>query len=144
MPMMLLIYDHKSSKKHHLPNNAGDGQQDYRSSSVALFKIFIDLKLIQFVVIKFTNVNSHGLKVRISSRAITNNGAVREKIINSGIDLIAISLTSGIVRPLPPPPIFYTGGLSSSNLAIKVGIKDFFQKGRGQKERILCSNIKFL
>ena len=67
-----------------------------------------------------------GLKVRISSRAITNNGVVREKIINSGIDLIAISLTSGIVRPLPPPPFFYTGGLSSSNLAIKVGIKDFF------------------
>ena len=42
------------------------------------------------------------LKVRISSRAITNNGAVREKIINSGTDLIAISLTSGIVRPPPP------------------------------------------
>ena len=71
-----------------------------------------------------------GLKVRISSRAITNNGVVREKIINSGIDLIAISLTSGIVRP-PPPPFFYTGGLSSSNLAIKVGIIDFFYKGRG-------------
>ena len=70
------------------------------------------------------------LKVRISSRAITNNGVVREKIINSGIDLIAISLTSGIVRP-PPPPFFYTGGLSSSNLAIKVGIIDFFYKGRG-------------
>ena len=70
-----------------------------------------------------------GLKVRISSRAITNNGVVREKIINSGIDLIAISLTSGIVRP--PPPFFYTGGLSSSNLAIKVGIIDFFYKGRG-------------
>ena len=65
-----------------------------------------------------------GLKVRISSRAITKNGAVREKIINSGIDLIAISLKSGIVRP--PPLFFYTGGLSSSNLAIKVGIKDFF------------------
>ena len=74
-----------------------------------------------------------GLKVRISSRAITNNGVVREKIINSGIDLIAISLTSGIVRPPPPPPhpFFYTGGLSSSNLAIKVGIIDFFYKGRG-------------
>ena len=57
------------------------------------------------------------LKVRISSRAITNNGAVREKIINSGTDLIAISLTSGIVRP--PPRKF-------SNLTIKVGIKDFF------------------
>ena len=70
------------------------------------------------------------LKVRISSRAITNNGVVREKIINSGIDLIAISLTSGIVRR-PPPPFFYTGGLSSSNLAIKVGIIDFFYKGRG-------------
>ena len=48
-----------------------------------------------------------GLKVRISSRAITNNGVVREKIINSGIDLIAISLTSGIVRP--PPPFFIQG-----------------------------------
>ena len=71
-----------------------------------------------------------GLKVRISSRAITNNGVVREKIINSGIDLIAISLTSGIVRGRPPP-FFYTGGLSSSNLAIKVGIIDFFYKGRG-------------
>ena len=71
-----------------------------------------------------------GLKVRILSRAITNNGVVREKIINSGTDLIAISLTSGIVRP-PPPPFFYTGGLSSSNLAIKVGIIDFFYKGRG-------------
>ena len=71
------------------------------------------------------------LKVRISSRAITNNGVVREKIINSGIDLIAISLTGGLGPPPPPPPFFYTGGLSSSNLAIKVGIIDFFYKGRG-------------
>ena len=49
------------------------------------------------------------LKVRILSRAITNNGPIREKIINSGTDLIAISLTSGIVRPPPPPPLFIQG-----------------------------------
>ena len=85
-------------------------------------------------MIKFTNVNSHGLKVRISSRAITNNGAVREKIINSGIDLIAISLTSGIVRPLPPPPFLYRG-IEFLKFGNKGGDKRFFLEREGLERK---------
>ena len=47
-------------------------------------------------------------------------------------------------HPLPPPPLHlykggggwgWWGGLTSSNLAIRLGMKYFFQKGRGWKER---------
>ena len=74
-----------------------------------------------------------GLKVRISSRAITNNGVVREKIINSGIDLIAISLTSGIVRP--PPPFFLYRGIEFLKFGNKGGDNRFFLQREGLERK---------
>ena len=73
-----------------------------------------------------------GLKVRISSRAITNNGVVREKIINSGIDLIAISLTSGIVRP---PPLFLYRGIEFLKFGNKGGDNRFFLQREGLERK---------
>ena len=75
-----------------------------------------------------------GLKVRISSRAITNNGVVREKIINSGMDLIAISLTSGIVRP-PPPPLFLYRGIEFLKFGNKGGDNRFFLQREGLERK---------
>ena len=76
-----------------------------------------------------------GLKVRISSRAITNNGVVREKITNSGIDLIAISLTSGIVRPPPPPPLFLYRGIEFLKFGNKGGDNRFFLQREGLERK---------